>query len=547
MTSKKETRWCAIYTRKSSEEGLEQEFNSLDAQREAAAAYIRSQASEGWREVPTQYDDGGFSGGNLERPALIRLLDDIRRRKIRIVVVYKVDRLTRSLSDFAKLIEVFDTNDVSFVSVTQQFNTTTSMGRLMLNVLLSFAQFEREVTGERIRDKIAASKRKGMWMGGVPPIGYDAKERKLVVVEADAEIVRDIYRRYVRLGCISKLASELRTAGVRTRYFTSAAGKTVGGQVFSRGHLHRILTNRIYIGEVVHRDASYPGEHSPIVDLELWDRVQALLAENRTAFDDGKRTPSTSLLKGLIFDDAENRMTPSHTSGEGRRYGYYVSQAVVRNEPEAEGSVRRLPAHDIDRVVARAVLKVLDGHKAPKPGARLQQPPNGERALIRNAIRKVVVARRSITLTIAAPAAIGLAQDGSEIGLDASRDETITLTVPFEFVEKGGVTRIVANEDSSVLFRGPDVSLVKAIARAHVWKKQLLAGEASSLTELASRARVTRPYVGRILKLAFLAPDIVEAILQGRQPPALTVERLRDPIPLDWREQRELFGLRAVG
>ena len=317
MRPKQPIRWCAVYTRKSSEEGLEQDFNSLDAQREAGTAYIKSQQHEGWRSLTTHYDDGGYSGGTLDRPALQRLLADIRAGKVQIVVVYKVDRLTRSLADFAKLIELFDAHGVSFVSVTQQFNTTTSMGRLMLNVLLSFAQFEREVTGERIRDKIAASKKKGMWMGGTPPLGYDVKDRKLVVNEAEAELVRHIFRRYVELGTVAKLTAALEAEGHRTKRYTSTSGRTFGGRAFSRGHLYRILSNRIYLGEIVHKDASYPGEHRAIVDPALWDRVQALLAANHHAARTDERVASPALLKGLIFDGAGNRMK-SQSCGQGR-------------------------------------------------------------------------------------------------------------------------------------------------------------------------------------------------------------------------------------
>src|SRR5689334_15518560 len=294
---------CAIYTRKSSEEGLEQEFNSLAAQREACEAYIRSQQHEGWVLVRTRYDDGGFSGGNLERPAAQRLLTDIRAGRIDIVVVYKVDRLTRSLADFARLVELFDASGVSFVSVTQQFNTTSSMGRLTLNVLLSFAQFEREVTGERIRDKIAASKKKGMWMGGNPPLGYDARDRKLLVNEAEAETVRHIFRRYLELGSVRLLKEELEAQGILSKARLSALGRTWGGNRFARGALYLMLQNRIYLGEVVHKKQHYPGEHASIVDRDLWERVQARLAANSVEREGGGRATSPSLLAGLLFDD----------------------------------------------------------------------------------------------------------------------------------------------------------------------------------------------------------------------------------------------------
>jgi site-specific DNA recombinase len=330
MTANKAAiRWCAIYTRKSSEEGLEQQFNSLHAQREAAEAYIKSQRHEGWRLLTEKYDDGGYSGGNLERPALKRLVADIRAGKVQTVVVYKVDRLTRSLNDFAKLIELFEARDVTFVSVTQQFNTTTSMGRLMLNVLLSFAQFEREVTGERIRDKIAAAKKKGLWVGGTPPIGYELKGKKLLVNKTQARVVRHIFRRYAALKSVAKLCRELKAQSYRTKPFTSSAGRSYGGKPFTRGHLYRILQNRVYRGEVNHKDATHRGEHAALVDRRLWDEVQRVMASNRKAVSTGSRSETSSLFKGLVFDDAGNRMSPVHANKAGCRYRYYVKPGAA--------------------------------------------------------------------------------------------------------------------------------------------------------------------------------------------------------------------------
>jgi site-specific DNA recombinase len=314
---------CAIYTRKSSEEGLEQDFNSLDAQREACEAYILSQKHEGWAALPQMYDDGGISGGTMERPALQRLLADIKTGKIDNVVVYKVDRLTRSLGDFAKIVEVFDRHRVSFVSITQSFNTTTSMGRLTLNMLLSFAQFEREVTGERIRDKIAASKQKGMWMGGLPPLGYAVADRKLVIREDEAETVRHIYRRYADFGSVRALKQELDAAGILSKRRVDRLGRETGGGPLARGALYLMLQNRIYRGETVHKGASYPGEHEAIVDAELWQTVQALLAENRVERRTGRQAAEPSLLAGLLHDDAGERMTPTHANKKGTRYRYF--------------------------------------------------------------------------------------------------------------------------------------------------------------------------------------------------------------------------------
>ena len=319
---------CAIYTRKSSEEGLDQAFNSLDAQREACAAFILSQKHEGWTLLPTPYDDGGFSGGTMDRPALKLLLGDIGAGKVDVVVVYKIDRLTRSLFDFAKIVEAFDARGVSFVSITQQFNTTTSMGRLTLNVLLSFAQFEREVAGERIRDKIAASKKKGMWMGGLPSLGYDVQNRKLVVNEEEARTVVHIFRRYVELRSVRVLQAELDVAGIRSKRRILADGTPFGGQKLSRGALYLMLQNRIYRGEITHKGSAYPGEHQPIIDKALWDEVQAILAENRVNRTTGADAKQPSLLAGLIFDETGERLTPSHAVKKGTRYRYYVSRSL---------------------------------------------------------------------------------------------------------------------------------------------------------------------------------------------------------------------------
>jgi site-specific DNA recombinase len=323
---------CAIYTRVSTEHGLEQDFNSLDAQHGAAQAYIRSQAHAGWTLIRSRYDDGGYSGGSTERPALQRLLADIRTGKVDVIVVYKVDRLTRSLADFAKLVELFDAHSVSFVSVTQQFNTTTSMGRLTLNVLLSFAQFEREVTSERIRDKIAASKRKGLWVGGMVPLGYESKERKIVVVEEEAERVRAIFRSYIKLGSLNRLMAELCERHIVTKVRSLKTGRTVGGIPFTRGPLAHLLRNRFYVGEVVYKGEVFPGEQPAILDRDLFDAVQAKLNDQRTNHSSA-RAKSDALLVGCIYDDQGNRMSPSHARKLGTRYRYYVSSPLLHGQP----------------------------------------------------------------------------------------------------------------------------------------------------------------------------------------------------------------------
>ena len=331
---------CAVYTRKSTEEGLDMEFNSLDAQREACEAYVASQKAEGWLLVPDRYDDGGFSGGTLERPALQRLIADIEARRVDVVVVYKIDRLSRSLMDFAKLVEVFDRNNVTFVSVTQSFNTTTSMGRLTLNILLSFAQFEREVIGERIRDKFAASRKKGMWMGGFVPLGYDVKNRKLIINEAEAATVRMIFERFIKLGSATELVRKLRAEAVR--------GKQ--GKLIDKGYIYKLLNNRVYIGEAVHKGVAYPGEHQAIIDRTLWDRVHAVMSESPRKRAANTRAQTPSLLKGLIFGPTGRAMTPAHTRKGGKLYRYYVSTDVLKRDAEA-CTVRRVPAAEIESAV----------------------------------------------------------------------------------------------------------------------------------------------------------------------------------------------------
>ena len=331
---------CGIYTRVSTDQGLEQDFNSLDAQYDASQAYIRSQAHAGWILLRAKYDDGGFSGGNTDRPALQRLLADVRAGKIDVIVVYKVDRLTRSLADFAKLVELFDKHSVSFVSVTQQFNTTTSMGRLTLNVLLSFAQFEREVTSERIRDKIAASKRKGLWVGGMAPIGYDTKDRQISVNEAEAERVRIIFRSYLKLGSLNLLMADLRKRGIVTKVRTLKTGETVGGIPFTRGPLAHLLRNRFYVGEVTFKGEVLPGQQPAIVDRDLFEAVQAKLTEQANGHKI-VRMRSEALLAGRIFDDCGNRMTPTHARKRGIKYRYYLSSALLQGQSECVGTGRR--------------------------------------------------------------------------------------------------------------------------------------------------------------------------------------------------------------
>jgi site-specific DNA recombinase len=345
---------CAVYTRVSTDSSLDQDFNSLDNQREASEAYIKSQAHEGWKLVRERYDDSGFSGGSMERPALQKLLDDVRARKIDVIVVYKVDRLTRSLADFAKLVELFDAHGVSFISVTQAFNTTTSMGRLTLNMLLSFAQFEREITGERIRDKVAASKRKGIWMGGAVPLGYRVEDRALHVIESEAEFVRNLFRRYLEVGSVVRLKTALDAENVRLPVWTSRAGRKTGGNLMSRGHLYWILSNPIYIGRPRHKGQLHDGLHRAIIAQETWEHVHQRLAL-QTQTRRVSRPDDHSFLVGKLYDDRGNRMGASHASKGGRRWRYYVSRAALSGRRQDAGSVVRIPAAEIENPVAKAV------------------------------------------------------------------------------------------------------------------------------------------------------------------------------------------------
>jgi DNA invertase Pin-like site-specific DNA recombinase len=339
---------CAVYTRKSSEEGLEQEFNSLDAQREACEAYVASQRAEGWLLVPDRYDDGGFSGGTLERPALKRLRADIEAGKVDVVVVYKIDRLSRSLMDFSRLVEVFDQHKVTFVSVTQSFNTTTSMGRLTLNVLLSFAQFEREVIGERIRDKFAASRKRGIWMGGWAPLGYEVRDRKLVVNEVDAKLVRSIFQRFLKTGSATTLARQLIAENVRNKR----------GKLIDKGILYKMLSNPVYVGVAVHKGVSYPGEHVGIVDRKIWDKVQARFQQNPRKRAGASRAQTPALLKGIIFGPTGVAMSPTHTRRNGRLYRYYLSQTVLK-QGAGDCPVSRVPAAEIEKIVIDQVRILL--------------------------------------------------------------------------------------------------------------------------------------------------------------------------------------------
>jgi len=551
-------RRCAIYTRKSTDEGLDQEFNSLDAQREACAAYVMSQRHEGWILLPDYYDDGGYSGGNMDRPGLKQLLAEVEAGRVDVIVVYKVDRLTRSLADFAKIVEVLDAASASFVSITQAFNTTTSMGRLTLNVLLSFAQFEREVISERVRDKVAASKRKGMWMGGRVPLGYDAIDRKLVVNEQEAETVRHIMQRYTEVGTVPALCEVLRRENIRTKVQPWTVGSRQGGGYFTRGALYHLLSNRLYRGEIAYRGEIYPGEHDAIVTQELWDTVHARLRDNGVERPDGI-AQQPSMLAGMISDEAGRRLTPSHACKSSRRYRYYVTP-----EDEADTSKRpfRLPAGDLERAVLDGVRATLDPaglidkleaqQYMPKDMGRLVKAvtqlrasmdsakPSSRIRLLKAIGLNVLVGDAGITATInlnRLMGELGIHQQPSDEPV--THEATIDVPVRSVLVRRGKEDRLgIAPADLDSQQRDP--ALVTLVLKALDARRLLLGEGSAGLIDAGFHQR----YVERLARLGFLAPDIISAILKGRQPKALTARKLlRAPnLPISWNEQRRILG-----
>lgn len=551
---------CAIYTRKSTEEGLDQEFNSLDAQREACAAYIASQKHEGWQELPALYDDGGFSGGSLERPAVKRLLADIEAGGIDIVVVYKVDRLTRALADFARMVTIFDDAGVSFVSVTQQFNTTTSMGRLTLNVLLSFAQFEREVTAERIRDKIAASKAKGMWMGGIPAVGYRPQNRMLVPVPVVADLVRHIFQRYLELGSVRKLQAELKRAGQLTPVRTTQKGKMSGGCAFSRGKLYHLLSNPIYVGRIRHRDKIYDGQHAAIIDQIIWDKVQAMLADNRNSHASQNKARDPSPLAGKLFDPAGNRMRPVHTTKAGQRYRYYVSPQLIEGSVETGAKGWRIPAAELEAILAKAIVRHLlkadtrqamvsninDQHnidqrlKAIDELAETLQFLGSRqcRTLLKKTVQRIDFAEEKLTAQIELGQALQRHENLREIELP-----TLEISTPIQLARRGAELRLIlkgAAGDGA----NPDPNLIKTLLDARRRHRSYTGEAATTISQIATNDDTDTADVSRFLQLAFLAPDLIGAILDGRQPPELTATKLKrlEKLPLLWEDQRVLLG-----
>ena len=554
---------CAIYTRKSTEEGLEQEFNTLEAQREACEAYIKSQAHEGWRALPERFDDGGHSGGTLERPAMKRLLEHVRERRIDVILIYKIDRLTRSLTDFAKLAEQFDQYGVSFVSVTQQFNTTTSMGRLMLNVLLSFAQFEREIAGERIRDKIAASKKKGMWMGGSVPLGYDWKNKKLIINETEAKTVRALFELYLKLGNVRLVVTEAARRGLRTKIRPMAKGQRIGGHEFRRGHIYAILRNPLYVGRVPHKDQSYAAEHNPILSKKIWQATQDRLGQNLqgTARLPKRAKEQAGFLLGLLYDEEGNRFTPSHTRKGNRHYRYYVEQALVTGETQAKGQLRRIAANEVESAVKHSLIDFLQSQttlmtaltnrlnardasevhlKAKLISDQLQHSTTAEAFTIcRQLLRRVTLSGTGLTLQISINELRSLCGVN---GCQSKATDIRELYIAGRIGSRGGQRKLILEGDNSDGRVEP--ALVKALAQARHWWELLSSGSATSLNQIARCEKKASSYIGRVIRLAFLAPGLQEAIVNGRQPPELTAKRLilHENLDFLWSRQRQHFS-----
>lgn len=548
MEAKKKTIRCAIYTRKSSEEGLEQDFNSLDAQREACESFIKSQQHEGWVLIEKQYNDGGFSGGTLERPALKELFQEIEDGKVDTVVVYKIDRLTRSLMDFSKIVELFDKRSVTFVSITQQFNTTTSMGRLTLNILLSFAQFEREVTGERIRDKIAASKKKGMWMNGIAPLGYELINKKLVIDNDGREKLKFIFDKYLELKSVPALRKYLQENNINTR----------NDKHFSKGNLYRILQNKAYIGLVTHKGNDYKGEHEGIIDNELFDKVQNLLTENRIKHKNSINSTAPSLLAGKLYDDKGNYMSPSHSNKKGKRYRYYVSQALLQSRKNEAGSISKIPAAEIESVVSEEIrnfvtdakntqqyIEKYDIHKQKK--MLLIKRDSIENCFIRSVLSKVILYKKKVEIILCKNQLLKALESitygkqlPEELKEESKEPIFITKEIRISQTSRNGSVLIISDSERQEV--NVNFQLIKAIARSHYWNNLLLSGEVNNAREINKIENLTsHKYVYKILELKYLAPLVIERIINGTQPRDLSVEKLFAVKTLDWEEQKKLL------
>lgn len=551
-TSMKKQIKCAIYTRKSSEEGLEQDFNSLDAQREACESYIKSQQHEGWVLVEKQYNDGGFSGGTLERPALKKIFEDIEAGEIDTVVVYKIDRLTRSLMDFSKIVEIFDKKSVTFVSITQQFNTTTSMGRLTLNILLSFAQFEREVTGERIRDKVAASKKKGMWMSGVAPIGYKLIEKKLVADDDNKEKVKIIFNKYIELKSVSSLKKYLEENNIKSK----------NEAFFSKGSLYHILANKGYIGKITHKEKVYEGEHQAIINIETFEEAQKLLAENRIKQKNSIASKNPSLLAGKIFDDNGNYMSPSHSNKKGKRYRYYISQALLQSKKNEAGSVSKIPASEIETVVTEEIKNFIsntkniqqyienyDVHKQKELLSKLKTDKcKIDNCFIRTILTKTILYKEKVEIILCKEQLLKALEATTydtpfpeELKEEPKEPIIITKEIRISTTARNGSVLIIS--DSQQLEVNVNSQLIKAVARSHHWNNLLLSGKVSNIKELNEIENLKgHKYIYKVLELRYLAPEIIEKILNGIQPRDLTVQKLFNIKTADWNEQKRLLN-----
>ncbi|NEK25179.1 recombinase family protein [Sulfitobacter sp. JBTF-M27] len=535
---------CAIYTRKSSEDGLEQDFNSLDAQREACEAYIASQKHEGWEVLPDRFDDGGISGGHLERPSLQRLMQAVDEKRVDQIVVYKIDRLTRSLADFAKLVDRLDAAEASFVSVTQSFNTATSMGRLTLNVLLSFAQFEREVTAERIRDKIAASKRKGLWMGGNVPLGYQADGRTLKIEEQEAATIRCLYELYLKHGAIREVKEHADALGLRSRQRLRGAGRISGGTSFDRGHIHHILSNPIYAGRIRHKGQVYEGQHPAVIEPMLWEQVQKMLAGGATRARGAKRVAARSPLAGKLFDETGDRLTPSHSNKNGKRLRYYISHRLVKDRSRKHPDAWRLPAEQVEGLISDLIAAHL---KQEEIAIRLIRDLNASQVEAATAnLHAIQQTKDCLTLVERADLCPGmltirlhLDELAKVVECDRERisSEELILTSPFQMRRRGVELKLHLGEAPAEI----DPKLVQNVVNAQKWMSMILGGK--TFAEIANAEGTSKRRIQDVVDLAMLSPDVLDAIAAGEQPDGLTSDYLiKSGVPARWSEQRETFA-----
>jgi len=533
MTTKKLK--AAVYTRKSTDKGLEQDFNSLAAQREAAEAYITSQKSQGWVLVNDNYDDGGISGGTMERPALQKLLDDVKRGRVDIIIVYKVDRLTRSLSDFARIIDLLDDAGASFVSVTQQFNTSNSMGRLTLNVLLSFAQFEREVTAERIRDKILASKRKGMWMGGTVPLGYDNVDKKLVVNEEEAELVNLIFKTYLKSTGIKQACHRINKLGCRTK---ERKGLKPGNLKFWCGHINYILNNRLYIGEIKHKEKHYSGKHKAIIDRGTWQKVRNKIQSSKNNVKSGIHFKNPSLLVGLLKTDNGETLVPSHANKKGKRYRYYITKSEKIDHQETRYAAEQIENAVIERIIDRLEDPTL--HEISAKSNMIEILKSGTPSEKRTEVQRLI---KTVTLS---PNQLKIRLDDKVLGqqeIETDIDLEQTLIVPVSFKEGKKSKKLVIPSGKHIV-QTPDKKLIALIAKAHLYAKELHSGKYKTMKELSEKLGVNKSDLSKQIRLAYLTPEIITGIIEGRQPSIMNATQLRrlSTLPNDWDQQREILG-----